>query len=66
MEIFGTPLVIYFGILTFASFLFTASIAVMSRRGMTIIPFKWHPRMAAVSIVIAIIHALLAILTFYR
>lgn len=54
--IFGRPLIMYLGILTLSSFLFTASISVMNRRGITIIPFKWHPRMAAFSIILASIH----------
>lgn len=59
--IFGRPLIMYFGILVLSSFLFTASISVMNRRGITIIPFKWHPRMAAFSIALAIIHGTLGI-----
>lgn len=57
--IFGRPLIMYLGILTLSSFLLTASIALMNRRGITVIPFKWHPRMAAFSISLAIIHGTL-------
>lgn len=57
--IFGRPLIMYLGILTLSSFIFTATIALLNRRGITIIPFKWHPRMAAFSIALAIIHGTL-------
>lgn len=59
--IFGRPFIMYLGILTLSSFLFTASIALMNRRGITVIPFKWHPRMAAFSIALAIIHGTLGV-----
>lgn len=64
-QIFGKPLIIYLGILTLSSFLFTASIAVLNRRGINKIPFKWHPRMAALSISLGIIHGALGILAYF-
>lgn len=65
-QILGRPLIFYLGIITLSSFLFTASIAVMNRRGIAIIPFKWHPRMAAISITLAIIHGTLGILAYIK
>lgn len=62
--IFGKPLIMYLGILTLSSFLFTASIAILNRRGITIIPFKWHPRMAAISIMLAVTHGSLGVLAY--
>ncbi|MBI4709028.1 MAG: hypothetical protein HY764_02400 [Candidatus Portnoybacteria bacterium] len=64
-EILGKPLIMYLGLLTLASFLFTASIAIMNKRGITKIPFKWHPRMAKTSIGLAIIHGLLAMSIYF-
>lgn len=61
--IFGLPLIMYLGILTLLSFLFTASIAIMNKRWIYIIPFKWHPRMAIISICLALIHGILGILS---
>jgi hypothetical protein len=63
--IFGLPLIVYLGILTLLSFLFTASIALMNVRGKNWIPFKWHPRLALFSICLAIIHGVLAILIYF-
>lgn len=62
--IFGKPLIMYVGILTLLSFLFTALIAVMNKKGVRIIPFKWHPRMAFFSISLAILHGILGVLAY--
>lgn len=63
--IFGRPLIMYLGILTLSSFLFTASIAVLNvKYGIHKIPFRWHPRMAAFSIILALIHGTLALLHY--
>lgn len=64
-QILGKPLILYLGILTILSFLFTASIAIMNARGIHKIPFKWHPRMAKISIGLAILHGLLGILSYF-
>ena len=63
--IFGKPLIMYLGILTLLAFLFTASIAVMTLKGIRKIPFKWHPRCAACAIVLALVHGLLGILAYF-
>ena len=63
--IFGKPLIIYLGIITLLAFLFTASIAFMTMKGIRTIPFKWHPRCAAVAIVLALVHGLLGILVYF-
>jgi MFS superfamily sulfate permease-like transporter len=62
--VFGLPLIVYLGMATLSLLLFTASISVMTRRGMRRIPFRWHPRMAAVTIAVAIVHGFLGIMLF--
>ena len=57
--VLGMPLIMLGGIVTLLCFLFTASISIMNKRGTTFIPFKWHPRMAAISIALAISHAIM-------
>jgi hypothetical protein len=57
--IFGRPLILYLGIITLCSFLVTASIPVLSRRGILKIPFAWHVRMAVLSITLGILHGIL-------
>lgn len=63
--IFGKPLILYLGILTLLSFLFTASIAIMNLKGIHKIPFAWHHRMAIISISLALIHGTLGILSYF-
>jgi hypothetical protein len=64
--LFGKPLIMYGGILTFLSLLFTASISLMNRKGIFIIPFKWHPRMAVITIILATIHAIFGLSIYFN
>jgi hypothetical protein len=63
--VFGKPLILYLGILTLTAFLVTASIAILNRRGIHTIPFKWHPRCAVLAISLAIVHGGLGILAYF-
>jgi hypothetical protein len=63
--LFGKPLIMYLGILTLFAFLFTASIAILNMRGIRTIPFRWHPRCAAVAIALALVHGLLGMLAYF-
>jgi hypothetical protein len=51
--------------ITLLSFLFTASIAFLNHKGNHKIPFAWHPKMAGVSIALAIIHSVLVMLHYF-
>jgi len=64
--VFGKPLIMYGGILTFLSLLFTASISIMNANGIRIIPFKWHPRMAIATIVLGAIHAIFGLSIYFN
>jgi len=64
-QIFGKPLIMYGGIITLLSILFTASIAVLNKKGIKLIPFKWHPRMAIFSIILVLIHGILGMLAYF-
>jgi hypothetical protein len=57
-SIFGLPLMLYGGVLTFLSFVFAAYIAWANMRGWARIPMKWHSRMAAISFMLAILHGI--------
>jgi thiosulfate reductase cytochrome b subunit len=63
--VFGLPLALYFGIITFLCLLTTALLGFFVLKGLYNIPFRWHMRMAAVTIFFAIIHVLLVILQYF-
>ncbi|HEX7586009.1 MAG TPA: hypothetical protein VF390_00005 [Patescibacteria group bacterium] len=62
----GKPLIMYGGILTFLSLLFTAAISIMNKKGIFAIPFKWHPRMAVLTIIIGTIHAIFGLSIYFN
>jgi hypothetical protein len=62
--IFGRPLILYLGIITFCSFMVTASIPLLRRYGMAKIPFPWHMRMAGFSIALGLLHGALGIAAY--
>jgi len=52
----------YLGILSYLCLVATAIIGYLSFKGIdTGIPFRWHPRLALVAIILATIHALLGL-----
>jgi hypothetical protein len=59
--VFGLPLAIVFGIIAFICMLTTALLGVLVLKGKYNIPFAWHMRMAALTIIIVIVHAVLVI-----
>jgi len=63
--ILGKPLILYLGVLTLTGFLFTASIAILNHKGIRTIPFRWHIRVAAISIGLAVVHGTLGILAYW-
>ncbi len=63
--IFGKPLILYLGVLTLFAVLLIVSIAVLNFKGIRTIPFKWHPRVAAIAIFIALVHGALGLLAYW-
>lgn len=63
--IFGRPLIAYMGMLTLISLILTALTAILNKRGIRIIPFEWHPRLAALTVILAIMHGTLGILLYF-
>ncbi len=60
----GKPLIMYGGIFTFLLLVFTATVGALNFKGITVIPFKWHPRLAFTTIAVALIHAILGLSLF--
>lgn len=65
-QFLGKPLIMYGGILTLLLLLFTASIAIMMKKGIKYFPFKYHPPMAKITIVVALFHALLGLSIYFH
>jgi len=63
--ILGKPLIMYGGILTVLLLLLTAATAIMNRRGINLIPFAWHPRLAIITITLGAIHALFGLSIYF-
>ncbi len=59
----GKPLIMWLGILTILSLLFTANIAFLNKRRIRKIPMKYHPLFAKITIFIAVIHGFLGLAT---
>lgn len=63
-NILSRPVIFWAGLLTFLSILFTALVAFLNKKGINKIPFRMHPKMAVISLIFALLHALLAF-SFY-
>jgi len=63
---YGKPLIAYVGLLTFSSLIFTAFISISNVKfNYHLIPLKWHSRVAAITITLALIHATLGIGSYF-
>lgn len=62
--IFDKPLIMYFGIATFLSFLITATLGYLIFKGHDI-PIRYHKRMAIFSLTLALGHGLFGILSYF-
>jgi uncharacterized integral membrane protein len=65
-KILGQPVVIYLGIVALLLFLFAALIAMMNMKGNYKISPKWHPIIARIAIIIALVHGLLIFLALLK
>jgi hypothetical protein len=63
--IFGLPIALYFGIITFICLSVTVVIGMLVLRGLYNIPFKWHMRMAGVTLFFLAIHITLITWQFF-
>lgn len=61
--IFGLPLIMYGGILTLLCLLSTAIIGYLNKRGIFVISMKWHFRLSFITVLLALIHGTLGILS---
>jgi hypothetical protein len=64
--LFGKPLIMYGGIVTFLLLLFTATVGILNFKGIKTIPFKWHPKLAILTIIFALTHAILGLSIYFN
>jgi len=64
-QILGKPLILYGGVATLISLLSTAMISVLNKRGIHVIPFRWHSRLAALTIALALVHGAMGLLAYF-
>jgi cytochrome b561 len=62
--VFGLPFIVWVGIATLVGLLVTAAIAVLTMRGIYVIPVKWHVISARITIVLALLHVLMALFVY--
>ncbi|MFH1404328.1 MAG: hypothetical protein ABIH11_08680 [Candidatus Altiarchaeota archaeon] len=60
-EVFGMPVIVWGGIATLLMICATAAIGFLNARGVRRIPFKYHKPAAVLSLILAFMHALLAV-----
>jgi hypothetical protein len=63
-RVLGLPLIAWGGIFTFLCLIVTATIAYLTVKNIKPMPIKWHTTMALITIILASIHGLAAILAF--
>ena len=61
--IFGKPLIMYAGILTFITLISTATAGFLVLRGK--LAFKWHKRLAITLLTLALLHGIFGILSYF-
>jgi hypothetical protein len=64
-QILGRPLIFYLGIITYVSFLSTATIAYLTKGRIVRIHFKWHTRAAVLSLALATFHGFLGVAAYF-
>ena len=62
--LFGLPLILYLGVLTFLFLIVTVAVAVLNKTGIRTIPFVWHMRCAGITLALAIFHGTLGVLAY--
>ena len=63
--ILGKPVVMYGGILAFFLLLLAALIGFLNTRGIRIMPFSWHPKLALAAIIVALIHGIFGLSVYF-
>ncbi len=63
--IFGKPLIMYGGIITFTVFVIVFLIPVLKTQGVNFLSFKWHKKLAWLAILLSLIHGTLGMAIYF-
>jgi len=63
--IFGIPLAFYLGAATLIALIMAATLGMLVLKEGSNVPFAWHLNMARLTIVLAIVHAIVVYWTFF-
>ncbi|MEM0437771.1 MAG: hypothetical protein QXU54_00550 [Candidatus Micrarchaeia archaeon] len=63
-QVLGLPLIMWLGVLAIVSIACTAAIAVLTQKGIRKMPLEWHVWAARIGILLALVHAALALLSY--
>ena len=63
-QILGLPVIAYGGMTTLLLVLFTSIVGFLNYRGITTIPFKWHPVLALLTIIFSLVHGIMGLSIF--
>ena len=58
-------MIMYVGLITLFFLLLTVAIAVMNKKGIYVINPVWHPRVAKIAVMLAIIHGFLGVSAYF-
>jgi cytochrome b561 len=63
-NILGIPLVVYIGAISLVFLVLTALVPILTKKQIKFLPFSWHNKLAALTVIFALIHALMAVLRY--
>lgn len=64
-EFLSLPYVAWGGIVTYILFIATALIPILRKKYPTLIPFKWHQRIAITALIFATLHGILGLSIYF-
>lgn len=60
--IWGRPLIVYLGIIALGLFVAAGAVAMLNKKGIRLVPQKWHHRIALTALAFAMVHGALALM----
>ena len=64
--ILGKPVVFYSGMITFIFLSAAVLIGFLNFKGIHMVSFKWHPRLSAITMALAVFHAIFGLAGYFN